>query len=95
MKIDKASENSKEKIDSQKIYVSMAHMYTNAEVTRIYYGDSSQLTNYILYSGVTCHMTPNILDFIPGLLVQTDKYIVVADGHFVAKKNRIGSNKNV
>ena len=41
-------------------------------------------------------MTPEISDFIPVLLVEIDKYIEVADGHFViAKKNRRSSNKNV
>ena len=32
------------------------------------YGDSSQLTNWILDSGATCHMTPEVTDFIPGSL---------------------------
>ena len=31
-------------------------------------------------------MTPEISDFIPGLLVETDKYIEVADGHVVTAK---------
>ena len=39
------------------------------------YGDSSQLTNWILDSGETCHMTPEVSDFIPGSLEDTDKYI--------------------
>ena len=37
------------------------------------YGDSSQLTNWILDSGATCHMTPEVKDFIPGTLEDTDK----------------------
>ena len=53
----------------------MDRMYTNAESPRINYGDISQLTNWILDSGTTCHMTPDIWDFIPGVLVETDKYI--------------------
>ena len=72
----------------------MAHIYTYAEIPRINYGDSSQLTNFILDSGATCHMTPRILDFIPGFLVETDKYIKVSDGHFITEKNRRSSNKN-
>ena len=46
------------------------------------------MTNWVLYSGETCHMTPQVPDFVPGLLEDTDKYIEVADGHNVtAKKN--------
>ena len=52
------------------------------------YGDSSQLTNGILDLGATCHMTPEISDFIPGLLEDTDKYIEVADGHHVTVKQK-------
>ena len=43
------------------------------------YGDSSQLTNWILDSGATCHMTPGVKEFIPGTLEYTDKFIEVAD----------------
>ena len=39
------------------------------------FGDSSQLTNYILNSGATCHMISLVLDFIPGSLEDRDKYI--------------------
>ena len=39
------------------------------------FGDSSQLTNWILDSGATCHMTPEVSDLIPGSLEVTDKYI--------------------
>ena len=42
------------------------------------YGDSSQLTNWILDSGATGHMTPEVTAFIPGSLEDTDKYIEVA-----------------
>ena len=52
------------------------------------YGDSSQLTNWILDSGATCHMTPEVSDFIPGSLEDTDKYIQVADGHHVTAKQK-------
>ena len=52
------------------------------------YGDSSQLTNWILDSGATCHMTPEISDFIPGSLEDSDKYIVVADVRHVTVKQK-------
>ena len=53
----------------------MAHMYSNVEIPRRYFGDSSQLTNWILDSGATCHMKPKIWYFIPGSLMEADKYI--------------------
>ena len=43
---------------NQKIYASMARMSGNDECTSECFGDSSQLTNWILDSGATCHMTP-------------------------------------
>ena len=52
------------------------------------YGDSSQLTNRILYLGATCHMTPEVSDFILVSLEDTDKYIEVADGHHVTAKQK-------
>ena len=52
------------------------------------YGDSSQLTKCILDSGATCHMTPEVTDFIPGSLEDTDKFIEVADGHHVTAKQK-------
>ena len=72
--------------DPQKVYAYMVHMYYNVETPRKYSGDSSKLTNWILDSGATCHMTPNISDFIPGSLAETDKYTKVADGNFVTAK---------
>ena len=47
-----------------------------------------QWTNWILDSGATCHTTPQVLYFIPGLLEDTDKYIEVADGHHVTAKQK-------
>ena len=32
------------------------------------YGDSSQLTNWILDSGAPCHKTPEVTDFVTGSL---------------------------
>ena len=60
------------------------------------YGESSQLTNWILDSGATCHMMPEVMDFIPGSLYDTDKFIEVADRyHITAKQKRFGTYTNV
>ena len=64
------------------IYASMAHMHYNAESPGSNFGYSLKQTNWILDSGVTCHITRDISDFILGSLVETDKYIKVVDGHF-------------
>ena len=72
----------------QKIYESMARMSSKDECSSENYGDSSQLTNWILDSRATCHMTPEVSDFIPGSLDDTDKYIEVADGHHVTAKQK-------
>ena len=61
-------------------------MYSNSENPRRYFGDSSQLTNWVLGSGATFHMKPDISDFIPGSFVETDKYIEVSYGHSVTAK---------
>ena len=50
----------------------MVRTYINAERPRRNYGDSLQPTNWILDSGATCNMTPEISDFIQGSLVETD-----------------------
>ena len=73
--------------DDHKIYASMARMSSNNERSSEKYGDRSQLTNWILDSGETCHMTPEVSYFIPGSLKDTNKYIEVVDGHhFTAKQ---------
>ena len=61
----------------------MARMYSNAEIPRGDFGDILQLTNWILDSGVTCNMTPEISYFIPISLVETDAYIKVPDRNFI------------
>ena len=73
-------------INDQKIYASMARMYVNDKCPSGKFGDSLQLTNCILDSGATFHMTPEVSDFIPGSLEYKDKHIVVADGHHVTAK---------
>ena len=61
-------------------------MSVNDENPSSYFGDISQLTNWILDSGATSHMTPQISDFIPALLEDTDQYIQGADEHPVTAK---------
>ena len=53
------------------------------------FGDILQLINWILYSGATCHMTPQVLYFIPFSLEDTNKYIEVADGHHIPAKQKV------
>ena len=64
----------------------MERMSSNVESTRRNYRYSLQLTNWILDSGMTFHMTTDISDFIPGSLVETEKYIKVVDGNFIIGK---------
>ena len=66
----------------------MARMSSNDEFPSGNFGDSSQLTNWILDYGATCHMTPEVSDFILGSLEDTDKYIEVAGGHHVTAKQK-------
>ena len=81
--------------DDHKIYASMERMSSDDEHKSGEYGDSSQLTNWILDSGGTCHMTPEVTDFIPGSLEDTDEFIEVADGHHVTAKKRFSMYTNV
>ena len=64
-------------------------MYSNAEIPRRDFGDSLQLSNWIIDSGATFHETPEILDFILGSLAETDKCIDVADRNFVTAKKQV------
>ena len=84
---NRACDNSKDN-DDRKIYASMARMSSDDKRKIVKYGDSSQLTNWILDSGATFHITPEVTDFIPGSLEDTDKYIEVADGHHVTAKKK-------
>ena len=74
--------------NDHKIHASMAIMSGDDERKSGEYCDSSQLTNWILDSGATCHMTPEVTDLIPGSLEDTDKFIEVADGHHVPSKQK-------
>ena len=68
-------------IISIKTHLKGAFVYCN-------FGDSLQLTNWFLDSGATCHMTPEVSDFIPSLLEDTYKHIEVVDGHHVTVKQK-------
>ena len=46
----------------------MARMSGKDKISSRYFGGSLQLTNLILDSKETCHMTPQVSDFIPGFL---------------------------
>ena len=67
----------------------MARMYGNDESSSWYFCDSLQLTNFILDSGATCHMTPHVSYFIPGLIEDTYKCIEVLYGHPVTAKQKV------
>ena len=53
------------------IYAFMAHISSDDKRKSIKYGDSSQLTNWILDSRAICHMTLEVSDLIPGILEDT------------------------
>ena len=53
----------------------MARLSGNDDDPSGNFGDSSQLTNWILDSGAMCHMMPEVWYFIPGSLEDTDKHI--------------------
>ena len=75
--------------NEHKIYESMAQISSDDERKSGKYGDSSQQSNWILDSGAKCHMTPEVSDFIPGSLEDTDKLTEVADGHHVTSKQKV------
>ena len=55
------------------------------------FGESLQLTNWMLDSGATCYMKPEFSDFISGSLGDTDKHIEVAYRHHVTAKQKVQS----
>ena len=67
----------------------MALMSGNYKSYSRYFGESSQLTNWILDSGAMCHMTPYVSGFISGSLEDTDKYIEFANGHHATEKQKV------
>ena len=66
----------------------MVRMSDNDKCPSSNFVDSLQLTNCILDSVTTCHMTPQVSYFIPGLLEDIYKHIEVADGHHVIAKQK-------
>ena len=74
----------------------MTRMSDNDKIPSRYFGDSSHLTQWILDSGATSHMIPQVLGFIPGSLDDIDKHIEVAEGKIRhSKSKRTSMNKNV
>ena len=69
-----AKDNSNDE-DDLTVYASMARMSNDDVRENKDYGNSSQLTNWILDSETTCHMTLEVTYFIPGSLEYTDKFI--------------------
>ena len=84
----KESENSDNDNDL-KMYAFMTRMAGNGKIPSVDSGDSSQLTSWIVDSESTCHMTPQVSDFIPGSLEDMDKYIEVTGGHHVTAKQNV------
>ena len=70
------------------VYASTARMSGNDKCLSRNFGDSSQLKNWSLNSGATCHMTPQVSHFIRGSLEYTDEHIEVADGNHVTAKQK-------
>ena len=64
----------------------MTRVSSNVKSPKRNFGDSSQLTNWILDSGATCHMTPEISYFVSKSLVEMEKYIEVIYGHQITVK---------
>ena len=60
---DNGENNSDQKIDA-----SMARMSGNNKFPSGKFGDSAQLTNWILDSGGGCHMTPEVSELLQGIL---------------------------
>ena len=71
----------------------MELMTGNDKCPSVKFGDSLQLTNWILDFGATCHMTQGVSDFIPGLLEDTEKHILVAYKHHITGEKRTSTNK--
>ena len=67
VRFNKKGDNSENNRD-QKIYASMARMYGNGECPSGNFGDSLQLTNWILDYIAMCHMKQEVSDCIPGSL---------------------------
>ena len=66
----------------------MERLSDNDESLNIYFGDSSQLTNWILDSGATFHRTPQVSYFITVSFKDTYKHIEVAEIHHIMAKQK-------
>ena len=74
--------------NNQKIYAYIACILDNDESKRRYFGDSSQMTSWLLDSGATRHIIPQVLGLILVSLENTNKHIEFADGHHVTTKQK-------
>ena len=81
-KVNRACDNGDNNSDKN-IYASIARKSGNDKCPSGNIGNNSQLTYWTFDSGATCHMTPEVSYFIPGLIEDTDKYIEVAEGYHV------------
>ena len=84
-----SAEDNSNNDDDLKVYAYMEQIYNDDVRENKDYGNSSQLTNWILDSGATCHITPEVMYSIPGSLEDTDKFIEVAVGHHVTAKKKV------
>ena len=66
----------------------MTQMSGNDESPSRDFGESLQFTNWVLDSVATCHMKPQVSDFIPVSLEDTDEYTEDADRHHVMAKQK-------
>ena len=71
----------------------MARMSGNDECPSGNFGVILQMTNWILDSVATCHMTPEVSDFIPCLLEDIAKHVEDTDRHHVTEKQKGGRYK--
>ena len=71
----------------------MECMSGNDECPSGSYGVILQLTNWILDSGATCHMTPVVLDFILGLLEDIAKHVEDTNINHVTAERKGGRYK--
>ena len=70
----------------QKIHTSMTCMSANDKFPGGNFGDTLQITNWVLNSGATGHTTPEVSDIITGWLEHMDKRIEVSDVHHITEK---------
>ena len=63
-------------------------MFDNYECPSGNFSENSQLTNWTLDYGTTCHMTQDVSDFIPGSLEDTDKHVEAEYVNHVTEKQK-------